>query len=86
MGQKDGRKWTAAVDSQPTIAKSDRLLAIMVAAPYRPPAGLDAGQRKRPHTNHRGLTGAKPRAAPSRSPAIQPFDFCTGLASSQLAG
>ena len=26
MGQKDGEKWTAAADSQPTISKSDRLL------------------------------------------------------------
>ena len=26
MGQKDGEKWTAAVDSQPTIPKPDRLL------------------------------------------------------------
>ena len=25
MGQKDGEKWTAAVDSQPTFHKSDRL-------------------------------------------------------------
>ncbi len=27
MGQKDGKKWTAAADLQPTISKSDRLLA-----------------------------------------------------------
>ena len=27
MGQGDGEKWTAAVDLQPTIPKSDRLLA-----------------------------------------------------------
>ena len=27
MGQKDGKKWTAAVDLQPTISKPDRLLA-----------------------------------------------------------
>ena len=26
MGQKDGEKWTAAVDSQPTIPKPDSLL------------------------------------------------------------
>ena len=26
MGQKDGEKWTAAVDFQPTLPKSDRLL------------------------------------------------------------
>jgi hypothetical protein len=26
MGQKDGEKWPAAVDSQPTNPKSDRLL------------------------------------------------------------
>ena len=26
MGQKDGEKWTAAVDLQQTISKSDRLL------------------------------------------------------------
>ena len=26
MGQKDGEKWTAAVDLQPTLPKSDRLL------------------------------------------------------------
>ena len=29
MGQKDGKKWTAAVDLQPTIPKSDRLLAAL---------------------------------------------------------
>jgi len=28
MGQKDGGKWTAAADLQPTISKSDRLLAL----------------------------------------------------------
>ena len=28
MGQKDGEKWTAAVDLQPTIPKSDRLLGL----------------------------------------------------------
>ena len=28
MGQKDGEKWTAAVDSQPTLPKPDRLLAL----------------------------------------------------------
>ncbi len=28
MGQKDGEKWTAAVDLQPTIPKPDRLLAV----------------------------------------------------------
>ena len=26
MGQKDGEKWTAAIDSQPTLPKPDRLL------------------------------------------------------------
>jgi hypothetical protein len=26
MGQKDGEKWTAAVDLQPAISKSDSLL------------------------------------------------------------
>jgi hypothetical protein len=26
MGQKDGEKWTAAVDLPPTLSKSDRLL------------------------------------------------------------
>jgi hypothetical protein len=26
MGQKDGEKWTPAVDLQPTLSKSDRLL------------------------------------------------------------
>ena len=26
VGQKDGEKWTAAVDLQPTLPKSDRLL------------------------------------------------------------
>jgi hypothetical protein len=36
MGQKDGKKWTAAVHLQPTISKSDRLLGAMVAAPGRP--------------------------------------------------
>jgi SulP family sulfate permease len=28
MGQKDGKKWTAAADLQPTISKSDSLLAL----------------------------------------------------------
>jgi SulP family sulfate permease len=28
MGQKDGEKWTAGADLQPTISKSDRLLAL----------------------------------------------------------
>ena len=28
MGQKDGEKWTAAADLQPTIPKSDRLLDV----------------------------------------------------------
>ena len=28
MGQKDGKKWIAAVDLQPTIPKTDRLLDI----------------------------------------------------------
>ncbi|MFZ5485640.1 MAG: hypothetical protein ACOY5G_01345 [Pseudomonadota bacterium] len=27
MGQEDGKKWAAAAHSQPTIPKSDRLLA-----------------------------------------------------------
>ena len=27
MGREDGAKWTAAADSQPTLFKSDRLLA-----------------------------------------------------------
>ena len=31
MGQKDGEKWTAAVDLQPTIPKSDRLLGHQLA-------------------------------------------------------
>ena len=31
MGQKDGEKWTAAVDLQPTIPKSDRLLGNQAA-------------------------------------------------------
>ncbi len=29
MGQEDGEKWTAAVDLQPAIPKSDRLLALL---------------------------------------------------------
>ncbi len=32
MGQKDGEKWTSAVDSQPTLPKPDRLLAHADAA------------------------------------------------------
>ena len=32
MGQKDGEKWTAAVDSQPTFHKSDRLLGSVLGA------------------------------------------------------
>jgi hypothetical protein len=31
MGQKDGKKWTAAVHLQPTISKSDSLLAPKIA-------------------------------------------------------
>jgi len=36
MGQKDGEKWTAAVDSQPTLPKPDRLLdgAVSGLSPY----------------------------------------------------
>ena len=30
MGQKDGEKWTAAVDSQPTLPKPDRLLGLCI--------------------------------------------------------
>ena len=30
MGQKDGEKWTAAADSQPTPPKSDRLLEPLI--------------------------------------------------------
>jgi hypothetical protein len=37
MGQKDGEKWGAAADLQPTTPKSDRLLA----------SGLDSGASKR---------------------------------------
>jgi len=29
MGQRDGEKWTAAVDSQPTLPKPDRLLEFL---------------------------------------------------------
>jgi len=32
MGQKDGEKWTAAVDSQPTLPKPDRLLGTRIEA------------------------------------------------------
>ena len=32
MGQKDGEKWTAAVDLQPTIPKFDRLLDDLLVA------------------------------------------------------
>ena len=32
MGQKDGEKWTAAVDSQPTFHKPDRLLEVQKSA------------------------------------------------------
>jgi len=31
MGRKDGEKWTAAVDSQPTLPKPDRLLGDLLA-------------------------------------------------------
>ena len=42
MGQKNGEKWTAAVDLQPTLPKSDRLLgsAVMPVVSY---AELRAG-------------------------------------------
>ena len=36
MRQKDGEKWTAAVDLQPTLPKSDSLLA--VAHPFLAPS------------------------------------------------
>ena len=39
MGQKDSEKWTAAVDLQPTIPKSGRLLVI--ASPLPDNAGYD---------------------------------------------
>ncbi|MBC7215921.1 MAG: hypothetical protein AB7E10_08380 [Burkholderiaceae bacterium] len=32
MGQEDGKKWAAAAHSQPTIPKSDRLLALIYQA------------------------------------------------------
>ena len=32
MGQEDGKKWTAAVDSQPTFHKSDRLPGTLIYA------------------------------------------------------
>jgi len=35
MGQKDGEKWTAAVTSQPTLPKSDRLLDSGNLPPHR---------------------------------------------------
>ena len=41
MGQKDGEKWTAAVDSQPTFHKSDRLLGV-----YQPPDATTATEVK----------------------------------------
>jgi hypothetical protein len=41
MGQKDGEKWTAAVNLQPTIPKSDMLLAAeQIQAPA---SGIDEG-------------------------------------------
>ena len=53
MGQKDGEKWTAAVDLQPTIPKSDRLLdmqdqstpiaAVPLLAAYQPAGARKAG-------------------------------------------
>ena len=33
IGQKDGKKWAAAVDLQPTIRKSDRLLVVRFTKP-----------------------------------------------------
>lgn len=38
MGQKDGEKWTAAVDLQPTISKSDSLLAPRTMPTLPPPS------------------------------------------------
>ncbi|HQT06518.1 MAG TPA: hypothetical protein PK060_04850 [Polaromonas sp.] len=48
MGQKDGEKWTAAVDLQPTIPKSDRLLGFLAMASLATigPAILLARRRK----------------------------------------
>lgn len=45
MGQKDGKKWTAAADLQPTISKSDRLLGSNAStrAALRPPLPTIAG-------------------------------------------
>ena len=45
MGQKDGEKWTAAADFQPTISKSDRLLGSNAGtrAALRPPLPTIAG-------------------------------------------
>ena len=43
MGQEGGEKWTAAADLQPTIPKSDRLLALVAAALAALLPGLPCG-------------------------------------------
>ena len=50
MGQKDGEKWTAAVDLQPTIPKSDRLLAL--PATKLPPLDGSHGKDERQIGEH----------------------------------
>ena len=40
MGQKGGEKWTAAVDLQPTISKSDRLLGTSIEFNYVATPGI----------------------------------------------
>ncbi|TXD14084.1 hypothetical protein [Extensimonas vulgaris] len=50
MGQEDGKKWAAAAHSQPTIPKSDRLLAACrtLGAQHAQAAGRCTDQQQRP--------------------------------------
>ena len=48
MGQKDGEKWTAAVDLQPTIHKSDRLLDVKWRSDIRESGNVRRNARQQP--------------------------------------
>jgi len=63
MGQKDGEKWTAAVTSQPTLPKSDRLLGFINRRRAR--ASLRSA-KARASTDEAGA-GSSPRSLPSKA-------------------
>ena len=71
MGQKDGEKWTAAVDSQPTLPKPDRLLV----ATSLDPLHVAARSRASELDEHRREDGSVlPRSSRGKSggPVMEP--------------